>query len=160
MHMKNPEETQVAIPGKGTEAIVLGCTTRTVKQQLGEPESVKTYSDEIWWSFLHAGIDCGFDRSEKVLTSINFFREGVAGHSQSLTSTKEGLRPGIPKMVVLQRLGKPDDSGTGWTDRDGKWHRSWIKYASGIAFEFGHDDKVDVMTVYPADKVGTSDPSV
>jgi hypothetical protein len=158
--MKNLEESAVVIPGKGTDSLTLGCSTTVVKQHLGKPESAITYSDEIWWSFLQAGMDCGFDRTRKVLIAVNFFREGVAGHKQALASTQEGLCPGVPKIVVIQRLGKPDDYGAAWTDRDDKWHRSWVKYSSGIAFEFGHDDKVDVMTVYPADKFKAFDPGV
>ncbi|HET8892115.1 MAG TPA: hypothetical protein VFQ41_24675 [Candidatus Angelobacter sp.] len=149
--MKNRDELVVVLPGKGTDSLMLGCSTTVIRQQLGKPELTNTYSDEIWWSFFQAGIDCGFERARKVLIAVNFFREGVAGHKQALASTKEGLCPGVPRIVVVQRFGKPDDSGEGWTDRDGKWHRSWIKYSSGIAFEFGHDDKADVMTVYPAD---------
>jgi len=148
--MTNGKQLVLVLPGKGSHCLTLGCSTTVVKQQLGKPELVNTYSDEIWWSFLQAGMDCGFDRGRKVLIALNFFREGVAGHKQALATTKEGLRPGVPKIVVVQRLGEPDDSGLGWTDRDGKWHRSWVKYSSGIAFEFGHDNKVDVMTVYMA----------
>lgn len=152
--MKNREESEVVIPGKGIDSLKLGSSTMAVKERLGKPESATAYSDEIWWSFLQAGIDCGFNRATRVLIAINCFREGVAGHKQALATTKEGLRPGVSKIVVVQRLGEPDDSGLGWTDRDGKWHRSWVKYSSGIAFEFGHDNKVDVMTVYMAHPIG------
>jgi hypothetical protein len=146
------------IPGKGTELLTFGCSREEVRRILGKPEATKTYSDEIWWSFYANGVDCGFERATKVLTVLNFFRETVAGHKQARVSTKEDLCPGLPKMVVLQRLGKPDDVGASWTDQEGKWHRSWIKYSSGIAFEFGPDEKVDVITLYPPDKFQRSDP--
>jgi len=125
-----------------------GCLIREVKNVLGRPDSVKTYSDEIWLSFFDAGIDCCFGKTQKTLTALNFFRDGVSGHTQAQVITQDGLSPGVPKIVVLQRLGDPSQSDAAWVDRDGKWHWSWIKYPSGIAFEFGHDGKADVMTLY------------
>jgi outer membrane protein assembly factor BamE (lipoprotein component of BamABCDE complex) len=140
-----------ANPGKGTERIQLGCSQQDVRRALGKPDTTQTYSDEIWWSFFDAGIDCGFSRASKILLAINFFRDGIAGHREAQVTTREGLGPGVSKLIVTQRLGKPDESDMGWTDQQGVWHRSWMKYHSGIAFEFGHDGRADVMTIYQPD---------
>ena len=146
--MENSKSVAIATAGIGIKDLLLGASAPDVKRTLGKPDTARTYSDEIWWSFFDRGIDCGFNKTDKTLIALNFFREGIAGHKQATVATENGLSPGIPKPVVLQRLGAPTESDDGWTDRLGKWHRGWIKYASGIAFEFGHDNKVDVMTVY------------
>ncbi len=138
----------IAKPGHGVDRVTLGLSTQEVKRVLGKPESTNTYSDEIWWSYFDLGIDCGFRRDTKTLMSLNFFRDGIAGHSAAKVTTEEGLCPGVPKLVVFQRLGVPLESGADWIDRLGKWHRSWVAYREGIAFEFGRDGRVDLMTIY------------
>jgi hypothetical protein len=148
--MQNTEPATIAMPGTGTKSLPLGASTHDVKRILGHPDTAKTYSDEVWWLYFDLGIDCGFRRKDKMLIALNFFRDGVAGHKHAQVTTKEGLSPGIPKLVVLQRLGEPTESEGHWTDRLGNWHRGWVKYSSGIAFEFGHDSKADVMTIFSA----------
>lgn len=148
MSREQQREKVVVGPGKGMESIMLGCTTQEVRSALGKPDAAKTYSDEIWWNFLDAGIDCGFSRDAKALIALNFFRNGVANHREAQVITEEGLGPGVSRLVVRQQLGEPSDSDEAWTDQQGKFHRSWVKYSSGIAFEFGHDSKADVMTIY------------
>jgi len=148
--MQNTEPAMIAIPGRGTKNLLLGMSALDAQHALGKPDAAKSYSDEIWWSYFELGIDCGFSRTDKTLIALNFFRNGVDRHKQATIATEDGLSPGTPKLIVLQRRGKPTESDGGWTDRLGNWHRGWIKYASGIAFEFGHDNKADVMTIYPA----------
>jgi hypothetical protein len=134
-------------PGRGMENIVLGCSTEDVERVLGRPDSVTEYSDDIWWSFFDRGIDCCFGRNEKRLTAMNFFRDGVSKHKQAKVVTESNIGPGSQRPMILERFGQPSESGDRWQDRNGIWHRAWTSYYSGIAFEFGDDDKVDIMTV-------------
>jgi len=138
----------ITTPGRGIEHIVLGCSTEDVEHALGEPDSVAEYSDDIWWSFFDLGIDCCFSRNEKKLTAMNFFRDGVSKHKQAKVVTEGNVEPGSHRRMILERFGQPSESGDRWQDRNGIWHRAWIRYASGIAFEFGEDGKADIMTVH------------
>jgi hypothetical protein len=151
--MQPTESIGTAIPGRGTSRIAFGSSQQEVRRILGKPDKAKTYPDsgELWWSYLDSGIDCGFQKKQKkqkILFALNFFREGVFGHKQANIETIEGLRPGTPRLVILQRLGKASESDDGWLDGKSNWHPSWIKYSIGIAFEFNRDGKADVMTLY------------
>lgn len=158
MTVIKPGKLLTAKAGHGMDGITLGMPLKEVKRTLGKPDSANTYSEEIWWSYFALGIDCGFYRGTKVLLALNFFRDGVAGHKAARVTTEEGLCPGVPKLVVLQRLGEPYESGSDWIDQMGVWYRSWIAYLPGIAFEFGRDGRVDVMTIYHETAKSTEKP--
>jgi hypothetical protein len=139
-------------PGSGTGDITLGCSTKDIERTLGKPDSVSVYSDDVWWSFRNRGIDCCFSKEKNTVTALNFFRDGVSEHKKAQAITKEGLGPGSYRHTVLEHLGAPSESGKKWRDRYGKQHRAWISYSSGLAFEFGENDVVDIMTVFSAQK--------
>lgn len=148
MSQIQPTHRLTARPGHGVEGIVLGSSIQDIEHMLGAPNSTTSYSEDIWWVFLDHGIDCCFSISTKKLTALNFFREGVSQHRGCHVVTEEGVGPGTSKDLILAQLGKPDRSGEEWTDSALKWHRSWISYSSGIAFEFGQDLKADLMTLF------------
>jgi hypothetical protein len=145
-------------PGEGAAGISLFQTRSAVALLIGKASAETKYENEddkenvTWLEYFGRGFDLCISTSSLV-TAISLFRAGVDGHEEFLGTTSTGIGVNSKRSEVIDSYGKPDQSGEPYTNSRGAVSRSWIRYETGIGFEFSlTDDRIDRIAIYPQNK--------
>lgn len=134
--------------GFGSDALHIGQAEADVVSVLGKPEN-KTwkYKGQYFYNYPKLGVEVDFGKRGGRVKYIFYFREGIRGNHQADVVTDVGIRLGDTKKDVLKLLGDPDEMGTPITLHSGTHFGEWFRYRGGINFQFGEDERVDMITV-------------
>jgi hypothetical protein len=143
-------------PGHGAQGISLLSPRSAVESKLGKPDKESKFTnaddaeDVTWLSYFNLGIDVCVSNSASLVTALSLFRGGISRHRTCDGKTRNDIGPGSTEIEVVERFGTPDESGNGLALRKGQMSRRWVRYDSGIGFEFSSkDNRVDRIAVYP-----------
>lgn len=149
--LKSPD-TSVIKPGFGSNALHIGQTESEVIAFLGKPESrTRKYEGQYFYNYPNQGLEVDFGKRGGRVEYIFYFREGVRGNAQANVGTDCGIRLGDTKEHVLKAYGDPDEQGAPVVLNSGSRFGEWFRYRAGINFQFGADERVDMITVTSAD---------
>ena len=145
MHKATPRHLDwIVCAGKGSTSLFIGETEEDVVTLLGQPQSIISKFDQHrYYLYPQLGLQVDFNPKTRLIKTLSFLRNQVDGYRQSPAETTEGLAPGVTKRLILDVLGKPDNSNAG-----AESVRGWFWYQQGIQFDFDKHDVVDVMIIF------------
>ena len=137
--------------GIGADSLHIGQTEQEVLTVLGSPESTtRKYEDQYYLNYPTQGLEIDLKEHGGRIKYLYFFRSGVRGNNGARVVTSKGIRPGDTRQRVLDLLGDPDEKGSPVDLNSGTHFGEWFRYANGINFQFGKDDRVDMITITEA----------
>jgi outer membrane protein assembly factor BamE (lipoprotein component of BamABCDE complex) len=135
-------------PGAGSDEVYLGQTEKEVRAFLGKPNHViRKFHDSYFYIYKDRGIDLDFGARGARLKIIFFYRDGCEEHTGARVITDKGIRLSESRSKVLRVYGTPNDRHDSSLFHDGFYLREWFYYSDGIQFQFGPDNKVDIISI-------------
>lgn len=132
--------------GHGTTDLYIGQSFHEVENCLGKPDLKESSEGQHFCIYRRLGVDVDFSSPHGRVQRLFFFLRGVESHSATAPVQFDGIKLGISRADIENKMGKPD--GMGGPMCIGKKMKSWIWYESGIQFEFDTHSVLIVMTIF------------
>lgn len=135
-------------PGFGSNALHLGQTEQEVQSFLGTRESLtRKFPGQYFYNYPSKGIEVDFGCRGGLAAHLYFFRKGFRENSGSRMRTIGNIAPGETRQRVLAVFGKPQRESEALPFLHGRMIDAWSHYDIGINFQFGDDNRVNMITI-------------